>query len=69
MRCAAIALVTFYQRTLSPYTPGTCRHEPTCSVYTKEAIERYGALRGSWLGIKRLSRCRPLGTAGYDPVP
>jgi putative membrane protein insertion efficiency factor len=69
MRRITLGLITFYQRILSPYMPGTCRHAPTCSEYAREAIERYGALRGIWMGIRRLSRCRPLGTKGYDPVP
>ena len=69
MRHIAIGLITFYQRALSPYFPGVCRHTPSCSHYAKEAIERYGVLRGGWMGAKRISRCRPLGTRGYDPVP
>ena len=69
MQRIALGLITFYQRVLSPYTPGNCRHTPTCSEYAREAIDRYGAPRGIWMGIRRLSRCRPLGTKGYDPVP
>ena len=46
-----------------------CRHTPTCSNYAIEAIKEYGALKGSWLAIKRISRCSPWGTKGYDPVP
>ncbi len=68
MQRTVIGLISFYQRAVSPYTPGTCRHTPTCSQYTKEAVERYGVLRGLWLGVRRLSRCRPMGTKGYDPV-
>ena len=65
----AVALITLYQRILAPYWPGKCRHTPTCSEYTKDAITQLGVPRGIWLGLKRISRCRPLGTSGYDPVP
>jgi putative membrane protein insertion efficiency factor len=68
MRRLTVWLITVYQHTLSPYTPGNCRYTPTCSHYTQEAIERYGVLRGVWMGVRRLSRCRPLGSRGYDPV-
>ena len=49
--------------------PCRCRYFPTCSHYTAEAIETYGAVKGSWMGLKRISRCRPFGAHGYDPVP
>jgi uncharacterized protein len=68
MRPIAIALIRLYQFTLSPWFRGACRHQPSCSAYALEAIERHG-LRGVGLGIKRLMRCHPLGTHGYDPVP
>lgn len=61
--------VKLYQWIISPLTPASCRHEPTCSNYTVEAINEWGPLRGIWLGIKRLSKCHPWGTSGYDPVP
>ncbi len=61
--------VRLYQWTISPLFPGSCRHEPTCSQYTIEAIKEWGPLKGVWLGMKRLSKCHPWGTHGYDPVP
>ena len=63
--------VRFYQICISPFIGGraACRFVPTCSEYTKQAIEKYGIIKGSFLGIKRISRCRPGGGYGYDPVP
>jgi len=61
--------VYFYKYAISPLTPASCRHVPTCSEYAVKAIKIHGALKGSWLAIKRLSRCHPWGTSGYDPVP
>jgi putative membrane protein insertion efficiency factor len=58
-----------YQRFLSPVLPHSCRFVPTCSEYAIDAIERYGALRGSLLAVGRLLRCHPFARAGYDPVP
>lgn len=69
MKSILLALIHFYQHYISPLTPPACRYTPTCSQYTKEAIEKYGALRGTWLGIKRICRCHPWGGSGYDPVP
>ena len=69
VRVALFAL-SFYKAYLSALFAGTCRYEPTCSRYTYEAIERFGVLRGGWLGLKRLLRCHPFsGKFGYDPVP
>jgi len=67
---AALFALSFYKAYLSVLFAGTCRYEPTCSRYAYEAIERFGVLRGGWLGLKRLLRCHPLsGRFGYDPVP
>lgn len=62
-------LVKFYQYSISPLKPPTCRFVPTCSQYAVEAIHKYGPFKGLWLSIKRLSRCHPWGSSGYDPVP
>ena len=58
-----------YQAGLSPILPASCRYAPTCSEYARQAVERHGAARGSWLAIKRLGRCHPFGGQGHDPVP
>ena len=64
----ALFLIKFYQF-FSKYTPKTCRFYPTCSEYTRQAIEKYGFWKGGWLGVKRICRCHPLNKGGYDPVP
>lgn len=64
-----LALIRFYQRGLSPLLPPACRYQPTCSEYAAQAVQRFGALRGSWLAARRLLRCHPWGGSGYDPVP
>jgi uncharacterized protein len=69
MKQAIQFVLRLYQRFVSPMLPHSCRFVPTCSEYAVEAIERYGAMRGSWLAACRLLRCRPLARAGYDPVP
>lgn len=61
--------VRFYQSAISPLTPPSCRYTPTCSQYAVEALRVHGALRGSWLALKRICRCHPWGGSGYDPVP
>jgi len=61
--------VRAYRLVLSPWVGHGCRFQPTCSAYALEALERHGALRGSWLAIRRIGRCHPLGGSGYDPVP
>ena len=67
----AILCIKFYQRALSPVFGGraACRFIPTCSEYTETAIKKYGVLRGTYMGFKRICRCRPGGGIGYDPVP
>lgn len=64
-----ISLVKFYQVAISPYLGSNCRHTPTCSNYMIGAIREWGAAKGFWLGLKRLMKCHPWGTSGYDPVP
>jgi len=64
-----IALIRFYQRWISPGLPPSCRFAPSCSQYALEAVQRYGALKGVWLGARRLVRCHPWHPGGFDPVP
>ena len=61
--------VRAYQLCVSPMLPPACRHLPTCSEYAIEALQEHGALRGSWLSLRRVCRCHPLGSSGFDPVP
>ncbi len=68
MRTLALGLIRLYQLALSPYTRGACRFHPSCSEYARQAIERHG-WRGLGLAMRRLSRCHPLGSSGFDPVP
>ena len=70
MKKILLALIRFYRRCISPYTPPTCRFCPTCSRYGLEAIEKYGACKGGWLTLRRLARCHPFYKGDwYDPVP
>lgn len=69
MRTLLIGVVRFYQVAISPWFPAACRYTPTCSQYMIEAIQKHGAWRGMWLGLKRIGRCHPWGGHGYDPVP
>jgi len=64
-----IFLARLYQATLSPWLGGQCRFSPTCSRYFIEAVEKHGALRGGWMGIRRIVRCNPYCKGGVDPVP
>ena len=61
--------ILFYRGAISPMLPSSCRYTPTCSRYALEALRRHGAIKGSWLAIKRILRCHPWGGSGYDPVP
>ena len=65
----ALAAIRGYQLLIRPLLTGSCRYLPTCSEYAAEAIVTYGALRGGWMGLKRVFRCHPFGGAGLDPVP
>lgn len=69
MRKVAIGLIVVYQHMISPLLGPSCRYQPTCSEYTKEAIEKYGVAQGAWMGAKRIARCHPFHEGGYDPVP
>jgi putative membrane protein insertion efficiency factor len=68
MRKLLIGLIQIYRRFLSPMLPPTCRYEPSCSLYTVQAIEKYGVLKGSFMGILRVLRCHPFARGGFDPV-
>lgn len=68
-RAVFLAVIRFYRRAESPFTPPACRFTPSCSAYAQEAIEKHGAGRGGWLAVRRLFRCHPFGGKGYDPVP
>ncbi|MBO72425.1 MAG: membrane protein insertion efficiency factor YidD [Flavobacteriales bacterium] len=64
-----IILIKLYQGLISPWFPSSCRHQPTCSSYAIQAIKTWGPFKGTWLGIRRISKCHPWGTSGNDPVP
>ena len=64
-----IWFILFYQKVISPLVGPSCRFHPTCSEYAKEAIEKHGLLGGTWLALKRICKCHPLGDSGFDPVP
>ena len=69
MKPILLALIRAYRLVLSPWWGRHCRFTPTCSEFALEAIERHGALRGSWLAMRRISRCHPWHAGGFDPVP
>ena len=71
MRNILIKIIKFYQKCISPYFGHVgiyCKYEPTCSEYTRQAIEKYGSIKGVFLGIKRILRCNPFSKGGYDPL-
>lgn len=69
MKWLLLRMIGGYKRFISPLLPSACRFTPTCSTYAYEAIEMYGLIKGSWLGLRRIMRCHPLHPGGYDPVP
>ncbi|MCL2216987.1 MAG: membrane protein insertion efficiency factor YidD [Defluviitaleaceae bacterium] len=69
MKKFIMAALRFYKRFISPLLGNNCRFYPSCSVYMFTAVEKYGAAKGVWMGLKRLARCQPFGRGGYDPVP
>ncbi|MDZ7772823.1 MAG: membrane protein insertion efficiency factor YidD [Balneolaceae bacterium] len=69
MKYLLIGIIRAYQLVISPWFPGSCRYHPTCSSYALEAVRRHGAIKGGWLGLKRIARCHPWSAGGHDPVP
>ncbi len=69
MKYIFMGFIRLYQLTISRMLPPSCRFYPSCSHYGYEAVEKHGAIRGSWLTLKRLARCQPFNPGGYDPVP
>lgn len=62
-------MVRVYQLVITPFLPGACRYHPTCSQYALDSLEHFGAIQGSWAALKRILRCNPWGSYGFDPVP
>ena len=69
MKALILLMLRGYKRFISPLLPPACRFEPTCSIYMMQAVQRFGVLRGGWMGTKRLLRCQPFCAGGHDPVP
>jgi putative membrane protein insertion efficiency factor len=69
VRAVILLLIRLYQWTLSPWLGGSCRFYPSCSEYAYRAVSEYGAIKGGWMGIRRVLRCNPFCEGGYDPVP
>jgi putative membrane protein insertion efficiency factor len=68
MQWIMIRALRLYQFALSPFLPSACRFHPTCSEYMRQAVEHHGAIKGMWMGLRRLARCHPFHAGGYDPV-
>ncbi|CAN5726091.1 membrane protein insertion efficiency factor YidD [soil metagenome] len=68
MKFLVLDFLRLYQTWISPFLPPSCRFTPTCSEYTKQAVEKYGAFRGTWMGTKRILRCQPFCKGGHDPI-
>lgn len=68
MKTILIVLIKFYKFFISPVLPGGCRFSPSCSEYSLDALNRYGALKGTWLAVRRILRCHPFHPGGFDPV-
>ncbi|HEY8563341.1 MAG TPA: membrane protein insertion efficiency factor YidD [Pyrinomonadaceae bacterium] len=68
MKFVVLSFLQLYKTLVSPFLPPACRFEPTCSVYIMDAVGKYGAIKGTWMGIKRILRCQPFCEGGYDPV-
>ena len=69
VKYVAILLIRFYQLCISPLLPKSCRYQPTCSNYAIQALSKYGIIYGSYLALRRILRCHPFGSSGYDPLP
>jgi len=68
MKFLVLSFLQLYKTLISPFLPPACRFEPTCSTYMAQAVEKYGAIKGTWMGVKRILRCQPFCKGGYDPV-
>ncbi|HEY0460558.1 MAG TPA: membrane protein insertion efficiency factor YidD [Pyrinomonadaceae bacterium] len=68
MKFVVLSFLQLYKTLVSPFLPPACRFHPTCSVYMMEAVEKYGSVKGTWMGVKRILRCQPFCKGGYDPV-
>lgn len=69
MKPVFLVLIRFYQKWISRFLPSSCRFYPSCSEYAFQAIEKYGVLKGGWMGMRRIGRCHPFHPGGFDPVP
>ena len=68
MKTVVLDLLGIYKAMISPFLPAACRFEPTCSEYTRQAVQKYGAAKGTWMGVTRILRCQPFCQGGHDPV-